>query len=338
MKHPLPMLLLTSLALSGCGTPPQRAEFVSGYPTYNCPDRLEGQVTLQAEIRPLELAMSLPQPPITTRGRVAKRLFVSVTPAGLRPEDRIIWSTLRVATLGGTLVGWDHFEQLGAKRPTQETSTIVASPGQLKITRIARGRDHLAGTASIDLHIMPGGVAVDDTVVHFAALWTDRGTPLATDHVSPRFIPLRHPPGLDVVEATLELSFVVRQAETGDEWVCSSETRVTLVDRESLALPLWDLGLASENAVRKERVALFDPTLGAVRLVFDDPTQAHSFVSWMRATGASQVGTYALSIVEQPVPRATRPFGPVSEDVMPTLRPVTSADLGGIKVGPAGEP
>jgi hypothetical protein len=175
-------------------------------------------------------------------------------------------------------------------------------------------------------------------MVRFSALWTESGKPLTVDRVSPQLIPLRHPPGLDVVEATLELSFVVRLEETGDEWVCGSEARVTLVDRDSLRQPLWDLGLASVNAARRERLALFDPALGAVRLVFDDPASAHSFANWMRATGATQVGSYSLSVFQQAGQWTTRPFSPIGEDALPTLRPVTTADLGKLSVGPAGEP
>lgn len=154
----------------------------------------------------------------------------------------------------------------------------------------------------------------------------------------PQFVPLCHPPAFDVVEATLELTFIVRVAETADEWVCTSDARVTLVDRESLRQPIWDLGIVSANAVRTDRLALFDPTLGAVRLVFDNPANAHSFASWMRATGATRIGDYSLSIVQQPTPWRARPFGPVTEEAMQTLRPVTASELDVITLGPAGEP
>ncbi|MDY6947923.1 MAG: hypothetical protein SXG53_19625 [Pseudomonadota bacterium] len=343
MKHHALLMLLPWIALAGCSSPlPRHAEFTSGYPTYDCPQALEGQVTLQAEVRPIELqTASLQQVAIATRGSLGRRLLVSVTPAGLRPQDRIVWSSLSVATFGGTLLGWERFELADPGQRSAQTTTVVVSPGQLKITRIARadkGRADLAGQQSIDLLIMPGGVAVDDTVVRFSALWADDGTPSSSDRVSPQLIPVRHPPGLDVVEATLELSFVVRVGATGDEWVCASHARVILVDRDSLRQPLWDLGLASANATRKERLALFDPTLGAVRMVFDSPAGAHSFASWLRATAATQVGSHPLSVFEQAGPWAARPFGPVGADVMRTLRPLTTADIAAIKVGPAGEP
>ena len=339
MKHRLLILMLPLIGLAGCGTPPQRAQFTSGYPTYNCPESLEGQVTLQAEVRPIQLeAASLKQTSIATVGSIGRRLLVSVTPSGLRPQDRIVWSALSIGTFGGTLLGWDRYEILGRDDRAEETSSVAASPGQLKITRIAKGGADLAGAQSIDLLVMPGGVAVDDTVVNFSGLWSESGQPLPIDRVSLQLIPLRHPPGLDVVEATLELSYVVQLGDSADEWVCASQARVTLVDHDSLRQPLWDLGLASANAARKQRVALFDPAVGAVRLVFDNPASAHSFANWMRATGATRVGSYSLSVFDQAGPWSVRPFGPIGEDMMPTLRPVTTADLAKIKVGPAGDP
>lgn len=74
MKHCAPILMVPLMWLAGCGTPPQRAEFTSGYPTYNCPESLESQVSLQAEIRPIQLeAGSLKQTSIATIGSVGKR-------------------------------------------------------------------------------------------------------------------------------------------------------------------------------------------------------------------------------------------------------------------------
>ncbi|HEY0681943.1 MAG TPA: hypothetical protein VGD45_06415 [Steroidobacter sp.] len=332
-------LWIACTALAACGTPPQRAEFTSGYPTYNCPERLAGQVTLQAEVRPVELqTASLKHTSIATNGSLGRRLLVAVTPNGLRPKDQIVWSALSVSTLGGTLLGWERFDVASPTKSADEVSTVAISPGQLKVTRISKGRADLTGSQSIDLLVMPGGVAIDDTVVRFSALWGDDGKPLLSDRVSAQLLPVRHPPGLDVVEATLELTFVVRLGDTDDEWVCDSQTRVTLVDRDSLRQPLYDLGLASTNATRKERVALFDPTLGAIRLVFDSPASATSFANWLRATGATRVGSYSLAVFDQSGLSPRRPFGPVSEEAMQTLRPVTEKDIGGIKVGPAGEP
>lgn len=332
-------LLLPWLALAGCGTPQKRAEFTNGYPAYDCPETLEGQVMLQAEVRPIQIdGTLLQQPSIDTTGALARRLLIAVTPSGLRPRDRIIWSNLSITTFGGTLLGWQQFDTAISETGDVERTTVVSSPGQLKITHIAIGHHDLSGHQSIDLLVMPGGVAVDDTVVHFPALWADGGAPVAPNMATPQLMALRHPPALDVVEATLELSFVVRLADSGEEWVCNSQTRTLLVDQESLRQPLWDVGPAFNNSVRKERLALFDPAVGAVRLVFADPAKAHLFLTWVRATGATQIGDYSLTLIQPATGRGTRPFGPISDDVMATLRPVTPADRDMLNVGPAGDP
>ena len=333
------LLAAGSLALAGCAHPPHRAEFSGGYPAYDCPDALSGQVTLEAEVRPIELRdADFHDPAIATSGSVGRRLLISVTPSGLQPEDRIVWSTLNVATYGGTLLGWDRLD-LGAETSGRDQlSTVGLSPGQLKITRIAKRRTDLSGNYSVDLLVMPGGVAVDDAIVHVPALWEGTGAPLRAEAISPQLVPVRHAPGLDVVQASVELSFVVRVGDTGDEWVCAAQTRATLVDHDSLRLPFWDLGLASANAGRNEWLAMTDPALGAVRLVFDDPARAHSFASWLRMTRSTQIGKRGLAVFQQPGRLAGRPFGPVREDMIKTLRPITQQDIDRIAVGPAGEP
>ena len=325
--------------LAACANPPHRAEFSGGYPAYDCPDHLDGQVRLQAEVRPVDLhAASFRAPAIATSGSVGRRLLVSVTPSGLRPKDRIVWSTLSVATFGGTLLGWDRLDTGNATAGREQLATTALAPGQLQITRIAKGRTDLTGNHSIDLLVMPGGVAVDDTIVRVPALWRDMNTPLRPDVVSPQLIPVRHAPGLDVVEANLELTFVVRIGDTGDEWVCAAETRVTLVDHDSLRLPFWDVGLASANSSRREWLAITDPARGAVRLVFDDPASAHAFASWLLTTRSTGIGEHGLAVFQQPGRLAGRPFGPVGADMMKTLRPITDQDIDKIAVGPVGEP
>jgi hypothetical protein len=349
-------LLLASLALTACAPAPRRPEFSGGYPIYDCPDRLNGQVKLHAEVRPVELsAATLPQPSIATIGSLGRRLLVSTTPSGLGPGDRIVWSTLTVASFGGTFLGWDRLrtnsrldgpwlldtqidkQTTATRKRVDELSSVTFSPGQLKVARSARGNEDLAGVVSIDVQVMPGGTVVDDAVVNIPQLWRPDGAPLAAEELAPQLLPIRHPPGLDVVQATIELSFIVRE-RSGEEWSCSAEERTTLVDHASLRQPFWDLGLAAPNSSRREWLALFDPAFGAFRLVFDNPANAHALASWIRATRSTQVGKYSLTAFRQPAQRGGRPLGPTSEEVMQTLRPVTVEDLKAVAVGPAGEP
>jgi hypothetical protein len=339
MSYRFAVLTACLIVLAGCASPRHRAEFSGGYPAYECPDQLNGQVTLQAEVRPSELhAASFHDPAIATSGSVGRRLLVSVTPSGLRPKDRIIWSALNVSTYGGTLLGWDKLDVATGIGGGDQLATVGLSPGQLKITRIAKGRVDLTGSSSVDLLVMPGGVAVDDAIVQVPALWQNAGTPLRADILAPRLVPVRHSPGLDVVQANLELSFVVQMGDSGDEWVCAAETRVTLVDVDSLRLPFWDLGLASSNSSRREYLAMTDPALGAVRLVFEDPASAHALANWLRTTRSTRVGNHDLAVFQQSGRLTGKPFGPVGADMMKTLRPLTDQDIERIVVGPAGEP
>jgi hypothetical protein len=306
-----PALLAASLALAACAPAPHRAEFSHGYPVQDCPDALDGQVRLEVEARDL---------PSATTGAFGRRLVVSVTPAGLRAGDRIVWSSLTVASYGGTFLGWDGLQT--ERGPRSEVATVALAPGQLRITRAARGKTDLAGMYSIDVQLLPGGRTVEDTIVRVPRLWRDDGTPLPPQEVTPELLPARHPPGLDTVEANFVQDFVVRLGDGGDEWSCSAEVRATLVDQDAVRQPFWDLGLASANSGRTEWLAVFDPALGGVRLVFDSPAAAKALADWMRATRSTQVGPYPV--------RAFR-RSPQS------LRPLDARELDAIAVGPIGE-
>ncbi|HKU14266.1 MAG TPA: hypothetical protein VJQ52_07700 [Steroidobacteraceae bacterium] len=334
--HPFSVLLPALLALAACAGAPHRAEFSHGYPVQDCPDALDGQVKLQVEARSIPIpASAVRESTIPTTGAVGRRLIVAVTPAGLRAGDRIIWSTLTVASFGGTFLGWDRLQtQLDSR---SEVATATVAPGEVKVVRAARGQTDLTGMYSIDVLLMPGGVAVDDTTVRIPRLWRDDGTPVPATEVMPQLMPVRHPPGLDTVEASFELTFVVRLGKSRDEWTCSAQARGTLVDRDAVRQPFWDVGLAPANAARREWLALFDPAMGGVRLVFDSPAAATAFTDWMRATRSTRVGRYDMRVFRQSTPVAGRPFGSVSPDALQTLRPLVEHDLDALTVGPVGE-
>lgn len=335
MKRASLCLPLLAVLLNACATPPHRSEFSGGYPVHDCPEDLEGQVQLRAEVHPAQLrAADFHYNSIATAEPVARRLRVSIVPAGLRPEDRVVWSALSIASFGGTFLGWDTLQT----DERSETAAVELSPGQVKITRIAQGKVTLAGMHAIDLLLMPGGVSVEDTVVRTPQLWRNDGTPTSGTDVSPQLVPVRHPPGLDIVEAALQLDFVVRIGKTGDEWSCSAGTRATLVDQDSLRQPFWDIGLASANSARREWLALFAPALGGVRLVFENPASAHAFAEWLRTTHSTQLGSYELRVFRQAGRLAGRPFGSLAAEVMRSFRPFTADDIRALTVGPVGEP
>jgi hypothetical protein len=228
--------------------------------------------------------------------------------------------------------------EFGPPQKRSEIATVALSPGQLKITRIAQGKTNLAGMHSIDVLVMPGGVVVDDTVVRIPNLWQANGTATPAATLTPQFVPVRHPPGLDIVEATLQFDFVVRIGKTREEWSCSADTRVTLVDQDSLRQPFWDLGLAPPNSARREWLAVFAPDRGGVRLTFESPAIAQAVADWLRSTRSTQLGPYELRVFRQAHLRSGRPFGSLTDEAMQTLRPLAAEDLRALTVGPVGEP
>lgn len=148
-RSTLPCALLVCIAACST-TPPHRAEFSGGYPIYHCPESLEGAVRLSAEARPTSIDLSaVRQTSIATTGAVGRRVSIGAIPAGLRPEDRVIWSSLTLSTFGGTVAGWTHaqtdFTNLSATddaspaadaRPTRaELLGVTSAPGQVRLLR-----------------------------------------------------------------------------------------------------------------------------------------------------------------------------------------------------------
>jgi hypothetical protein len=335
--------------ISGCATQPsRRPEFSAGYPVYDCPSQLEGQVKLSADVYPLQDPQAVRSYSLPTVGELGRRLIIGVDPAGLDRRDRIVWSSVSIASFGGTFANWSRVATDntviapgavdGKADGAKEVVTVKGSAGQIKITRIARGAIDLAGTHTIDLVVMPGGMAIDDMVLGEMRLWEPGGAPLSPAAAQLALSPVRHPPGLDTVQATLQLDFIVRVGASGEEWACSADARVTLVDQDSVRQAFWDLGLAAKNAIRGERLALYNEKVGAIRLTFDSPAAANSFANWLQVTRASAVGDYTIGAFTPKDIRPSRPYGPLDAESMRTYRPLAPTELATLKVGPVGEP
>lgn len=354
MKTRTLTVIAAAVLVSACAAP-RRPEFSGGYPVYDCPPHLEGQVRIAAEVFPMA-AQPAREYGVRTVGALRRRLALAVEPAGLGRDDRIVWSSVTISSFGGTFVEWsglqtdslllspDHNAPLRddahdeREQSSSEIATVRSVPGQIKITRIAREDSDLAGVHSIDVSVMPGGSVVDDVVFTSLRLWNDDGSPLRAHDARFELSPVRHPPGLDVVQASIQLDFIVRLAESREEWACSAETRTTLVDQDSLRQPFWDLGLAPKNSARREWLALFDSEIGAVRLMFDSPATANSFAEWLRASRATEIEDYTIGAFRQSNAGGSRPYGPVDAETLRTFRPLRSDDLASIKVGPVAEP
>lgn len=351
-------LTLASLVLTGCATEPaaRRPEFSAGYPVYDCPQHLEGQVRLALDVYPLPGPLPSKAYSLRTVGEVGRRLAIGVDPAGLDRRDRIVWSSLSISSYGGTFTQWrrlktEHVlvdpsateeslvrEAANSATGAAEIATVKGSAGQIRVTRIARGSTQLAGTYSIDMSVMPGGEVIDDTVLGDMRLWKTDGSPVPPADVKLELASIRHPPGLDRVQASAQLDYIVRLGASGEEWACSAEGRVTLVDQDAVRQAFWDLGLAPKNSSRREWLAVQSPQTGAIRLTFDSPAAANSFAAWLQTTRATAIGGYSIGAFTQKDIRADRPYGPLDAEAMRTYRPLQSKEFPDIKVGPVGEP
>lgn len=354
MKALFSIVVVLCTVITGCKTvPAHRPEFSGTMPIEDCPETLQGRVRLSAQVLDLSTPLHAATNSVPTVGALSRRIVVSATPTALDPGDRITWSVLSVNTSGGTFVDWtrlvtDHVE-LGSAPHSQplplrestrrtELATVTFAPGQIKVIRTAVAKVDLAGAMTLDVIVMPGGVMVDNTAMRIPQLWAPDNTPLPPADVDVEFSPIRHPPGLDIVEGAMELNFVIHQARTGDEWNCSAQTRLAIVDEDDIRLPLWDLGLASTNAGRKVWLAVWSPSLGAVRIIFGSFAEANSLANWIRSTGATTLGDYTLGVFQQTRSSKGPAFSPVDAEALRTFRPLTAADIHSIKAGALGEP
>lgn len=155
---------------------------------------------MSTEVFPLPISGAPREYAVPTAGAVGRRVAFGLDPAGLARDDRIVWSSANLQSYGGTFVSWSSvrtqnlvFDPIAAgsgavtsgqkAQSTAEVVTVTSSPGQIKLTRIARGKTDLAGTHSIDVAIMPGGAVVNDTILTSLHLWKEDGSALPVSDV-----------------------------------------------------------------------------------------------------------------------------------------------------------
>ena len=291
--------------------------------------------------------------PLQTRGGLARRLVVTSAPVGMRHAGSVYWSRLSVRAFGGIVEGWTRLQSDGVLieaaapespparrkgRAPRENVAIDAGPGYITVARSAASSAALANSLSIDMLLLPGGVPIDESVMRIPALWNPDGKPLAPDEVRIQLEPVRHVPGYDAIEADVVLDYVLRDGRGEAACRGSARARATVVDKESVRPPLWDLGVSSLNAYRTRWLALSGPASGVLRAVFDSPAAATSFANWIRASRSAQAGPYQLGLFERSGRKPLRPLVPVDYTAPETFRVLTPQDAEAIRTGPLGEP
>jgi hypothetical protein len=341
------LLASTALAVltAGCVTSPSVTQPVSFDRVETCPEPIEQGLALTA--------FSLPIKGAGDRDTLERRIVITAAPLRAQQGTTIVWSRLSLRSLGGTFTGWTrlktdrtlveadthkHPSRRSARGAATETATVSYSAGQLIVLRSALTNASLAGAVILDTTVIPGGITVDDTAMRIPRLWQSRREPLAPRDVQIQLLPVRHAPGYDGIEALVNLEYLVQSKRLKREWTCTAETQLTIVKRAAVRPPYWDIGTSKLNAPRNYWLALYAPSVGVLRAMFESPAAATAFANWVRVTGADSVGDYALGVFDGRRPKDLRPFVPVDKSVLQTFRPLEADERDQLRVGALGEP
>lgn len=331
------------LYIGGCaGWPAELPDDLSSLPA--CPAELTTGVGVSVATLPIHLPSEVASDvALDTLAPVSKRIVITSTAH---------WYRLSLRTLGGTLEAWTRLEAGGAlieaasDGPRPENAHAVrgrirveAEKGGLTITRppASEPDDSRATAIMADVVLLPGGVPIDESVVRIPQLWDAKGAALAPDVVRVDLEPTRHVPGFDAIEAELVLDYVQWNSRTRQVCKASAMTRATLVDKDVVRPPLWDLGVSTLNQSRTQWLGLRNPQSGVFRAVFDSPTAATSFANWIRATRSTRAGPYEIGLFQRGS-YALRPLVPVDRGVPETFQLLTPDQQDQLRVGPLGGP
>ncbi len=286
-------------------------------------------------------------------GTAARRIVLSAEPESLAPGVRMTWSRLSIRSFGGTFAAatrlvtdFSVLDLSSTGRPLQvrkhgerrEIVSVELSPGEVVVTRTALRRSSLFGPLVLDLAVTPGGVPVDEAVVHIPKLWNGARQAITPGDVDVELIPVRHPPGMDGVDGIFTLEYSLQRIRGRAEWRCKAEASATLVSKQDARPPLWDLGVSELNEARTAWLALYDDRLGPVRAIFDSPEAASAFANWGRTTRATRVGRFSIGLFTATPDVPLRPTVPVDSTIAKTLRPIARGDWETVRAGRLGEP
>jgi len=154
-------------------------------------------------------------------------------------------------------------------------------------------------TTALDVLIVPGSAPIDEPVITTSALWHADLTPIPPDDVRVNLTPVRHLTVFDVVEGTFTLQVTGARSRSAHEyWSCVFTTPLQLIDHDSVLPDLWSLRKSGPRGAPNEWLALSDPSTGPFRAIFSDLQTARGFASWVRASGATRIGTYRIGLFQ----------------------------------------
>jgi hypothetical protein len=207
-----------------------------------CPAEFQGEVRIAASAVAWKLPADLAQRdglnPV-----LGRRILVSISPRGGAYGMQIASSELAVTPLGGTFRGWAQIS--GSSRhetAAAQTTGIEVTPGRLRVTPFLRTSKLQPQTLLLDVILAPGAEPLDEMVISVDDFWDASRHSLPPEQINLSLEPLRHFTVYDRVDAIVSSTFTTAPSSAFlGTTKCTAETRVTLIDRESSAPPLWDL-------------------------------------------------------------------------------------------------
>ena len=138
-------------------------------------------------------ALTVSEGAVAGYGIQARRITIAVKPPQAALSERLITSTLSIDILGGNFRDWaapaGQFASTNSRpRTISSTQAFEVTPGRVRVRPFLGGNRLHAQTQSIDVAIVPGGGAVDQTVVVASSLWDKDKRPIAPAPAEPRTV------------------------------------------------------------------------------------------------------------------------------------------------------
>jgi hypothetical protein len=311
-----------------------------------CPEWTNDHLGLAISVAPIVApgALTVSEGAVSGYGIQARRITIAVKPPRAALSARLITSTLSINILGGNFRDWaapaGQFANTNSQlRTISSTQAFEVTPGRVRVRPFLGGNRLHAQTQAIDVAIVPGGGAVDQTVVVASSLWDKDKRPIAPALLNLELSPLRLSSIYETVEAAIDLDYEISSANGSVAWSCSANSHEVLVDRDAIRPALWDIGVPlTLGTSRKRWLAVYSPTIGAVRAVFTTPEAARAFAAWLQQVGGAAAGKYSLGLFTPDHPNEKGRILPFDTSIMDTFRSISADEIALLRVGEIDRP
>ena len=335
------LTIVLAALVTACATPTATVPEKEADPS--CPEWTSGQLGLTVSLAPIAVppALTVSEGAVPGYGIQARRITIAVKPPQAASSMRLSASTLSIYIFGGIFRGWatpdGQFADAQSKI-VSSTQALEAIPGRVSVAPFLSGKKLHAQTQSIDIAILPGGVAVDQPVVSAISFWDKDERPIAPAQLDVKLSPLRLSSVYRTVEAKVKLDYEISNSSGSERFSCSATRQAVLVDRDAIRPALWDVGVPTQYGARKTWLALYSPATGPVRAVFTTLEAAIAFTRWAQQVSAVTAGNYRLGLFTPADRNEEEPVLPADASIMETFHPITAEELVNLRVGEIDKP